>query len=303
MNAKALFFRALSPIHPGTGQGVGVIDQPIIRERATNLPFIPASSIKGVFRDLIASENSDKAETIFGPSISNSEGNYELSTGMAQFTDARLLLLPVRSLSGVFAWITSPFLLRRLNQDFAMIGKPITNQTKLTPGSFPAENALTISDSCLIIPRDKELSSLVLEDLELLVKTDHPYFNFWKKWLGDALFPQNQDEQDLFKQHFAIVHDDVLSFFVENATEVNARIRINANTKTADAGALWYEEALPAETVLVSLLQLSMSPKASLNVEEASRYIEGAMAEPIQFGGGTTIGRGLCSVYSYQDSK
>ena len=39
MDAKLLFVHALSPLHAGTGQGVGVVDLPIAREKATN-PFV-----------------------------------------------------------------------------------------------------------------------------------------------------------------------------------------------------------------------------------------------------------------------
>ncbi len=51
MQARLLFTHALSPLHAGTGQGVGVIDLPIAREKATGLPFLPGSSVKGTLRD------------------------------------------------------------------------------------------------------------------------------------------------------------------------------------------------------------------------------------------------------------
>ena len=46
MLTKLLFIHALSPLHAGTGQGVGIIDQPIAREKATGIPFLPGSSSK-----------------------------------------------------------------------------------------------------------------------------------------------------------------------------------------------------------------------------------------------------------------
>ena len=46
-----LFLRALSPLHAGTGQGIGAIDLPIAREKATGIPYLPGSSLKGVLRD------------------------------------------------------------------------------------------------------------------------------------------------------------------------------------------------------------------------------------------------------------
>ena len=49
MEAKLLLVETLSPLHAGTGQGIGVIDQPIAREKATGIPFVPGSSLKGGF--------------------------------------------------------------------------------------------------------------------------------------------------------------------------------------------------------------------------------------------------------------
>jgi CRISPR-associated protein Cmr4 len=51
MAARLMFVHALSSLHAGTGQGVGTIDLPIARERATDLPVIPGSSIKGCLRE------------------------------------------------------------------------------------------------------------------------------------------------------------------------------------------------------------------------------------------------------------
>src|SRR5260370_29440413 len=114
MNAQLTFVHALSPLHAGTGQGVGVIDLPIAREKATGLPFLPGSSLKGPLRASLADK--DLRNAIFGPETTeiNPEDNYASSV---QFSDQRLLLLPVRSLAGTFAWVTSLFVLRRLLRD------------------------------------------------------------------------------------------------------------------------------------------------------------------------------------------
>src|SRR5690606_23555315 len=46
-------------------------------------------------------------------------------------------------------------------------------------------------------------------------------------------------------QRVCVVSDDVLTFFVETATEVTARIRLDGERLTVEKGGLWYEEALP----------------------------------------------------------
>ena len=46
----ALFLYAVSPVHMGAGQAVGVIDNPIQRERHTGHPCFAGSGIKGAVR-------------------------------------------------------------------------------------------------------------------------------------------------------------------------------------------------------------------------------------------------------------
>jgi len=107
MDADVFFIHAMTPLHPGTGQGIGVIDQPVARESATGVPFLPGSSIKGVFRS--ECERGDLAQRVYGADAQSRE----TFAGSLQFTDARVLFLPVRSLNGLFAWVTAPFMLQR----------------------------------------------------------------------------------------------------------------------------------------------------------------------------------------------
>ena len=51
MNTRIFHLHALSALHVGTGQGIGAVDLPIARSRATNLPLVPGSALKGVLRD------------------------------------------------------------------------------------------------------------------------------------------------------------------------------------------------------------------------------------------------------------
>ncbi len=93
---------ALTPLHAGTGQGVGDIDLPVTRERATGLPFVPGSSVRGVLRDALGGREDQAA--VFGPDPRHASE----FAGALSVTDARLLLFPVRSVAGTWAWATSP---------------------------------------------------------------------------------------------------------------------------------------------------------------------------------------------------
>lgn len=133
MNAKLLFVHALSPLHAGTGQGVGVIDLPVAREKATNLPYLPGSSLKGTLRDTDSVQiTPDLRVKIFGPDSKNADDH----AGSVQFSDQRLLLFPARSLSGTFAWTTSPYLLQRLQRDARSAGISDAPSSVPAPGSL-----------------------------------------------------------------------------------------------------------------------------------------------------------------------
>ena len=271
MDTRLLFIQALSPIHAGTGQGVGVIDQPIAREKATDIPFLPGTTIKGVLRDACPKEPKELRKEIFG----SETDAVELSMGAATFTDARLLLLPVRSLRGVFAWVTSPLLLKRLIRDAGNINK----STAFTLGE---DDCLITNISALKLNDGK----VILEDVDLTSKPSKEVDD-WAGWLADSLYGKGSDWHETMHERLCIISDDNLSFLLETATEITARIRLEENTKTVARGALWYEEALPVETVLVSMV-------VTKNKDKVFPTLENIIKSTLQFGGNATVGRGLC---------
>src|SRR4051794_16286752 len=127
--AALLGLHAQTSLHPGAGTALGVVDLPIQRERHTQWPTIPGSALKGVLRDACREKNkvnhdgdrkrADSDEFLvaaFGPPT-DSAGE---SAGALSITDARLLAFPVRSLKGVFAWVTCSAVLERLRRDLAL---------------------------------------------------------------------------------------------------------------------------------------------------------------------------------------
>ena len=69
MNTRIFHLHALSALHVGTGQGIGAVDLPIARSRATNLPLVPGSALKGVLRDEAKEKwhlNQDDIQALFG---------------------------------------------------------------------------------------------------------------------------------------------------------------------------------------------------------------------------------------------
>lgn len=285
MKARLLFLHALSPLHAGTGQGVGAVDLPIARERATGIPIVPGSTMKGVLRTNCPVENDLKVR-VFGPETEYASDH----AGSAQFSDLRLLFLPVRSLAGTFAWVTSPLLLRRFQRDCQMTDMPL-------PGvpSLDDEEQCLISSTGSKLPMEIEASQnqVVLEDLRLSA-LGSDLLDELTNWLSVLLFGADTSWQTVFAERLCVVHDDVLGFLLDTATEITARIRLEETRKTVEQGALWYEEALPAETILSGLMIIQEIKATESDVLEA---LTGLAQRPLQVGGSATVGRGLCRLH------
>ena len=296
MNKSAVYFiHALSPLHPGVGQGVGSVDLPVAREKATGIPYLPGSSVKGVLRDAARAKGppewtKPKEEAIFGPDTNNADAH----AGAAYFGDAKLLLLPVRSYAGVFAYATSPYLLRRFKREAEMAG---IETPELPEGPKEQDVALVGEDSKVVdkitVKGGAKEEKVLLEDLDFNPEV-HLRVSEWEEWISDRTgWP------DLpLKGRLLVLEDDVMSYLLETALEVVTRIRIDETKKTVAKGALWFEENIPAESVLYGLL--SVAPKSfgpangsALLDEEILDQLEELIRSPLQFGGNATVGRGL----------
>jgi CRISPR-associated protein Cmr4 len=300
MNAKLIFVHALSPLHAGTGQGVGVIDLPIAREKATGIPYLPGSSLKGTLRDVCVDP---KKEAVFGPDTSRAEEH----AGSAQFSDQRLLLLPIRSLFGTFAWVSSPFLLRRFRREAAE-----TTLTTQLPDQLPqpgSEQACVAESGSAIKSGEGAQAKVILEDLDLAAAPSADITQ-WGGWLGQQVFPgaAGEDWRRLLTARLCVVPDDVMNFLLDTATELTARIKLLDEKKTVQKGGLWYEEALPAETVLSGLLvatEIKQNGNPRVSNADIFRVVRGTVVGnnrplPVQLGGKATVGKGLCYVHLAQ---
>jgi CRISPR-associated protein Cmr4 len=270
--SRLIFIHALSPVHAGTGQGVGVIDLPVAREKATNLPYLPGSTLKGTLRDNCGDDA--LRDKIFGKG-----GDSTGSSGSAIFTDQRLLCLPVRSLFGTFAWVTSRYILERFKRDCESVGDALLLDTP----EVKNEKCFVASGSALKNNDNK----VILEDLDLTA-SEASGISDWADFLSKKIFPDNTDWQNFFRERFCVVSDDVMNFLAETATEVKAR-NVLSDNKTSDN--LWYEEALPTETILSGILA---TVEVNAKAVEVFKTVKNLCEKPLQLGGNMTVGRGLC---------
>lgn len=297
---------ALTALHVGSGQSTGIVDLPIMRARATQLPIVPGSALKGVLRDEFA--NHAQLDLLFGPSSSAAS----LHAGALTLGDANLLALPVRSLVNIMAYATCPFILRQYARDRQLnLATPAADTPALTTG-----------------PTLLHAEQVWIDDLDLPARED-PLATAWAQAIASAVFPRNQaaskpedaqkaqgdnegqeaaESQNFFCQHFLILPDDAFAFLAENATEIRARIRIDDASGTVADGALWYEENLPAETLLWGQLgltharrsQAADNPAPAATASDLAQAFQARMNRQalLQIGGKATVGRGLCRFLS-----
>lgn len=277
MNTRPFLLHALSPLHAGTGHTPDIIDLPIARMKATGIPFLPGSSIKGVLRDARRATDREKTEAVFGPSDDPAAHAGALVVG-----DARLLALPVRSFRGTFAWVTSPLLLTLAKRDLGDAGLVIP--------TIDGRRALLAPPSACVHNR-----KLYLEDIDLPA-IESPEAGAWAARFAPLASPG----ADMFSKRFAIVDDDTMTFLWETATQVDARVRLDENTRTVAPGALWLEESLPPETLLIGLLAADRSRRRNVPMTSGEVLDFALVGEEVhQLGGKATTGHGRCRIVSF----
>lgn len=284
MHAKIYHLHTLSPLHCGTGQSAGVVDLPIARARATQLPMVPGSSLRGVIRAHLEGEQGgkDRATALFGPRNVNSAE--DAFAGVLAMDDAHLLLLPVRALAGILCYVTCPFVLRRYRRDLlrANLSAPglpsalDSGQAKVPPASVNLQG-----------------NKLVLEDLDLDAMTNDANLGAWGTQIAQTVHADDATAQQDLASRLALVPDEVFSFLAETATEVRTRIAIDPKTGTVKRGALWYEENLPAEAVLWGIYARTSWRKSQDEALFDGKLDPFAPETLLQLGGHAGVGRGL----------
>ena len=240
-----LTFYAQTPVHMGSGTSVSYVDNPIQREKHTDFPILAGSGIKGVIRDLAQRkwQDKNKVNAIFGPE----EGAEEYASCIS-FTDAKILLYSVRSVKGVFAYITCPYVLKRFKNELNSVGEGSFLNCEISDVSGD-DKILICSNSDLKIEDNK----VALE--EFVFTVDDKNIDELASKLCEFLPNEIRDKNsEFFKKHFAIVSDNVFRDFTKYAVEIRTRIRIDQTTGTVAERALFTVELVPAESVFYGFL-------------------------------------------------
>lgn len=293
MSKSMLFLCVETPLHAGSGRALGTVDLPIQRERTTSYPMIQASGIKGRLRAHMKANKMPNEElwAIFGPETDKA-ADY---AGSLSFGDARLLLFPVRSLAGVFAWCTSVDALARFRRVLVMVGQTPDWDV---PSTEPQEPETWVNGDS-IIAGDK----VVLEEFSL-TPVEKPEVKALGDWLAKNALPDGREYaywKKALPQKLCILPKDVFRDFSLYATEVQTHIKLDPDKKTVESGALWTAESLPVDTILYAPL-IANRPRSSdpavkdWDENKVISKVAQANLSRINFGGDETVGQGFVAL-------
>ncbi|MGB9901327.1 MAG: type III-B CRISPR module RAMP protein Cmr4 [Pseudothermotoga sp.] len=273
MESKVFLIYAETQIHAGKGMDIGAVDLPIQRERTTGFPII--QGIKGALR---ASIKDNKVRDIFGSEPTDNT-NQETKPGRVAFSEAKILLFPVRNPESLFVWVTCPLALIRFLRNFekskveGLIGQIEQTQIKDT-------EALTLWKETYIW----------LEEINMNA-TNCPWLQEFATKIAEQACATQYIKEKL-KKDIVVVNDKIFSQIVENMTDVVPRVRIDHEKGTVESGALWYEEYLPQETFMYFV-----SRKTAYSEQNDLESVEKALDNKvISIGGKETLGKGLVTV-------
>lgn len=305
-----MLYRCETPLHVGSGDEMGIVDLPIQREKHTGFPKMEASGIKGVFRDFFekkikeneVSKNDIKA--LFGSSEESDNGSEKAEAGGLIFTDARLLLFPVKAGKDVFRWITCPYVLQRFAREWNLTYEEKNKCDILDALDEDILNSLEEGNVYEIKKKVQQKNNRQLKEEKNTVSLDEFQFDINGEIVSNLLeIVETIIISDYLKgklnKGIVLVSDEVFGYFTEMNTQVDTRICIGDDGVVVE-GALFTEEFLPEDSILYSSVEEWK--------EGTLQVLTGGLKKKtffMQFGGDTTIGKGITEVQicAYKENK
>jgi CRISPR-associated protein Cmr4 len=192
--------------------------------------------LKDRAREKFPSKRAEKGEEkILSEEVAKAFGKQD-GAGDLIVSDARLLLLPVRSLTGQYKWATCPYLLERLDRDInrsGLAGKlkaPIMNK-KPEMGTVQTEGT----------------GKIFLEEREFEIKgkADGSIIESISQLMS------NKASAERLAGQLIVLNDDDFKWFASYGLPICARNVLDEDKKTSLN--LWYEETLPMDCLFYTL--------------------------------------------------
>ena len=266
----------------------------------------------------------------FGPEEAGGDGH----AGALGFSDARLLLFPVKSMKGVFGWVTCPKVLQQFYRDMSLTelkdGEAIAHSLTLNALTTPKKPEEVSGGCSLFLKSDS--NEIVLEEYTFGIEyNEDEGLAVLLDFLAKKVFPKPEEDQlDIYeywrkklKTDVVVLTNEDFTDFVNLSTEVITRTKIDNETGTVAQGQLFTEEYLPAESIMYSLVLASPifkendAEKGIFSMSEDNpcftgceneeskvmKFFETALPEVIQVGGNATLGKGLVRTRVFYESS
>ncbi|SNR89544.1 type III-B CRISPR module RAMP protein Cmr4 [Desulfurobacterium atlanticum] len=258
--AKKYLAIAKEPVFVGTGgYRIGRVDNTIVRDPATNLPKIPGSTISGNAR--YYSWLSYKSEGM-NLNLGCSKGkkteeqdpcgecpvcltygfvkDKKAHSGLAYFSDARILFFPVSTMIGT-VWLTSDEILK----EFVETGG---DEISVENNSFLYSQSLESS-----LPKNDEGKKFLNFGWIMLKASNSINPEIWKikKDIENDEITDLSGVLNRVGTRICVVSKDVFHHIVNSNLETRTSVSINPITGAAESGALFTYEALPRGAVFI----------------------------------------------------
>ena len=311
-------FVTLTTNHQGGGEPSGVVDLAIFRERSTTLPAWTGSGLKGGLRAATQPEkNANGGAEDAWLDLFGLPGAETGRMGLVHVEDGHLVALPVPTPGTAMAWVTSPFLLRRLRQECDEAGIALADEGKGGIAIPDVDFPTCLAADHLWLAMDGNSQALWLCDLVFERPTPNPadldnaeaLRCRWARVLAQRWYPDSDDAwRSVFERNLVIIPDAAMRHLA-SMLDVRPRIKIQSDGK--DPG-LWFEEVLPDHTLLYARWSVQPVPAAAYfkadKTAEAARWMEGEDKSPVPglpsrpkrlfVGGKLTTGHGRVAVSS-----
>jgi CRISPR-associated protein Cmr4 len=284
MTLHTAYLYLLSPLHTGGSSQEGNL-LGIARETHTDLPYLPASTIRGRLRADTKEPKTQKF--LWGNTIQDVTGGQDsnLTQGAIWVGDGLLLWFPVASLSHGVVWVTSPMLVKRW---LRFSGQ---NLSLPTVGKFSGGNtkSLFLKDAIF----QKGTSDLIE----------------WNKQEWARYIPEGSSETEIIS-NVLVLSDEDCRVLIDMS--LWRQVRVNLDDKK-NADAFRFEEAIPPETIMYFPwgfnTALSDSDKDNA-CQEFQKLMNGRGNETDdevnlikQIGGQESLGRGLVEIWLSGNKK
>jgi len=280
---KLMYLVALTPIHAGVGRIEGAyVDLPVQRDEF-GFPSIWATSLKGAFKSNLYARGIKWVSEVLG---SEPGEGAETRPSLVSFLDARLLVIPAKSLEGIWLYISSPHTLRIINSLREALGYEPLHEAE---SYYDLKEARVSSDEFYVTGR-----KLVVNEID--VEAD--YDKGLSELLGKLLGPSLEELKKIgVKPSLLLVPDRLAPDLVKKSLLIQYRVCLERDTKRVKN--LWSEEYVPQFTVFASgvLFKEPLEKTAGLSsAEDVKNKLVKESPSAIQLGGKETVGKGIMKV-------